>query len=256
MTRTRQRPLAGQVAVIAGGTGGIGYASAAALAGAGADVVLLTRGDTRAAERRAAELPGSGHGALQAHMADSASLNRAAEEVRARWGRANILVNAAGMTRPVPHRDLDGLDDALIDEIFVANWRGPFATIRAFAPLLRESGDALVVNISSIAASTGIGSNVAYCAAKAGLDIMAASLGRALAPEIRVLNVSPGVVDTDFVPGRDASFNERAAAGTPLRRVGTVEDIADAVLACATSLRYATGTVITIDGGRRLGAAG
>ena len=109
-------------------------------------------------------------------------------------GRADILVNTAGFTKPVKHGDLDALTDELIDEIMKVNWRAQFAAIRAFRTLLDESGDGLVVNVSSISASTGVGSNIAYCAAKAGLDVMAASLARALAPRIRVLNVAPGVV--------------------------------------------------------------
>jgi 3-oxoacyl-[acyl-carrier protein] reductase len=88
---------------------------------------------------------------------------------------------------------------------------------------------------------------------KAGLDVMTMSLGRALAPAIRVLNVSPGVVDTGFVPGRDSSFNDRAASTTPLRRIGQAQDVADAIVACATALRFATGTTIVVDGGRQLG---
>jgi 3-oxoacyl-[acyl-carrier protein] reductase len=247
------QPLSGQVAVIAGGTGGIGYATAKRLAAQGAKVVLLSRANLQEAQAMAAELPGSGHGAVQASIDDSASLRAAAESVRQQWGRTDILVNSAGMTKPVPHKDLDALDDALIDQVFVVNWRGPFATIRAFAPLLRESGNGLVVNVSSIAATTGIGSNVAYCAAKAGLDIMANSLGRALAPQIRVVSVSPGVVDTDFVPGRDASFNEKTAATTPLKRIGTTDDIAATIEACATTLKFVTGTTIQVDGGRHLG---
>lgn len=255
MNEKTQGPLDGQVAVIAGGTGGIGYASARRFATLGARVVLLSRSDLQAAQARAAELPGEGHGAVFAAIDDSASLRAAAAAVAERWGRADILVNSAGMTKPVPHKDLEALDDALIDEIFIANWRGPFATIRAFAPLLRASGNGLVVNVSSIAATTGIGSNVAYCAAKAGLDIMAASLGRALAPEIRVVSVSPGVVDTTFVPGRDAAWNEKQAATTPLKRIGTPDDIAAAVEACATTLKFVTGTTIQVDGGRHLGVA-
>lgn len=261
-------PLAGQVAVIAGGAGAIGYASALRLASQGARVVLLGRagGD---AHTKAAALPqplptsqpapgGSGtagHCAMDADLADSAALARAAAEVRERYGRADILVNSAGFTQAVPHADLDALDDGLIDAIFTANWRAPFAAIRAFAPLLRASGNGLVVNISSIAASTGIGSNVAYCAAKAGLDTMANSLGRALAPHIRVINVSPGVVDSHFVPGRDAAFNDKQASTTPLKRIGRPDDIAAAVEACATTLLFATGSVVRIDGGRHLGAA-
>jgi 3-oxoacyl-[acyl-carrier protein] reductase len=241
--------------VIAGGAGGIGYATAIRLARAGAQVTLLVRSDLQKAMARAAELPGKGHGAVVAAIDDSAALRCAAADVATHWGRVDILVNAAGMTKAVPHKDLDALDDDLIDQIFVANWRGPFATIRAFAPLLRASGNGLIVNISSIAATTGTGSNVAYCAAKAGLDVMAVSLGRALAPEIRVINVSPGVVDTTFVPGRDQSWNDKQAATTPLKRIGTPDDVAAAVEACATTLKFATGTTLQIDGGRHLGAS-
>ena len=263
---TQQLPLAGRVAVIAGGAGAIGYASAQRLARQGAAIVLLGRaGPGSDIEAKAAALPAPspafGHSAIDTDLADSAALLRAAAAVGKRYGRADILVNAGGFTQPVPHADLDALDDALIDAIFAANWRAPFAAIRAFAPLLRAvqlgqgQGQGLVVNISSIAASTGIGSNVAYCAAKAGLDTMANSLGRALAPHIRVLNVSPGVVDSHFVPGRDAAFNDKQASTTPLKRIGQPDDIAAAVEACATTLAFATGSVIRIDGGRHLGAA-
>lgn len=244
--------LSGKVAVILGGTGAIGFAAGETLARLGASVVLTGR-DADEAASAAAALPAGNHLAAVAEVADSASLRALADEVSHHYGRVDILVNTAGFTRAIPHADLDALDDALIDELFTINWRGQFAVIRAFAPHLRANGDGLVVNVGSIAGRTGQGSNVAYCAAKAGLDVMAMSLGRALAPHIRVLNVSPGVVDTAFVPGRDSGFNERAAKSTPLKRVGQAQDVADAIAACATSLRFATGTTIVVDGGRQLG---
>jgi NAD(P)-dependent dehydrogenase (short-subunit alcohol dehydrogenase family) len=163
-----------------------------------------------------------------------------------------VLVNTAGITQAVPHANLDALTDELIDQIFAVNWRAQFAAIRAFRALLESSGDGLVINVSSISGTTGQGSNIAYCAAKAGLDVMAASLGRALAPRIRVLNVSPGAVDTTFVPGRGADFNDKVAATTPLRRIGTPDDVASAIEACATHLTFSTGVTIVVDGGRRL----
>jgi 3-oxoacyl-[acyl-carrier protein] reductase len=136
--------------------------------------------------------------------------------------------------------------------MFAVNWRGQFATIRTFAPLLKASGDGLIVSISSIAGTNGIGSSVAYCAAKAGIDVMTKSLARVLAPEVRVLAVAPGVVDTGFVPGRAADFNAKTAATTPLKRIATVDDIASAIVACATQLGFATGTTFVVDGGRSL----
>jgi NAD(P)-dependent dehydrogenase (short-subunit alcohol dehydrogenase family) len=241
-------PLAGRVAVVCGGSGGIGAASARLLAGAGAAVVVGYHGNRAKAEAVAAGLPGTGHRALAAPMTDSAGLARLAQAL----DRADILVNAAGMTRPVPHGDLDGLTDELIDEVFRVNWRGPFAAIRALRPLLAASGDGLVVNVSSIAATTGVGSSIAYCGAKAGLDIMSVALARALAPRIRVLVVAPGVVDTDFVAGRTAEQNAKIAAGTPLQRVASTDEVARAVLACATHLTFSTGSIVQVDGGRHL----
>jgi 3-oxoacyl-[acyl-carrier protein] reductase len=190
--------------------------------------------------------------ALAADVASSASLIALRDAISQKFGRLHILVNAAGFTKAVPHADLEALDDDLIDRMFQVNWRGQFATIRTFAPLLKTSGDGLIVSISSIAALTGIGSSIAYCAAKAGIDVMTKSLARALAPNIRVLAVAPGVVDTAFVPGRSADFNEKVAAATPLKRVGQPEEIAAAILACATHLTFSTGTTIVVDGGRSL----
>lgn len=245
--------LDGKVAVIAGGTGAIGSASARRLAALGATCVLLfTNKSKNEAEAIADSLPGRGHLAVYAQITDSQTLRSAANLVQEKWGAVHILINSAGRTRQVPHSDLDSLTDELIDEMLQVNFRGVFATIRAFVPLLKKSGDGLIVNISSIGGFTGVGSNLGYVAAKAGIDVIGEALARVLAPTIRVLTVSPGVVDTSFVPGRGSDFNEKAAASIPLKRIGTADDIAAAVQACATSLRYATGTRIVIDGGRHL----
>ena len=244
--------LSGKAAVVIGGSGGIGAATARALAQAGAQVVATYRSDRAGAEALVGALPGDGHAALPAAVEDTATLAALADEVRRRFGRTDILVNAAGFTKPVPHGDLEALDDELIDRMFAVNWRGQFAAIRVFRPLLESAGTGLVVNVSSIAGLTGTGSNVAYCAVKAGIDVMTRSLARALAPKIRVLSVSPGVVDTDFVPGRDAAFNQKVAQTVPLKRIASPEDVADAILACATLLSYSTGSIVMVDGGRAL----
>jgi len=244
--------LDGKVAVVAGGTGAIGAATAHRLARLGARVVVLHRGDAAKAAPLLAGLAGSGHGSVVASITDSASLHAAAAAVLASHGRCDILVNSAGHTRAVPAADLDALDDALIDDIMAANFRGVIATLRVFLPMLRAHGDGLVVNVSSIAAFTGIGSNLAYVAAKAGIDAVGDALARALAPQVRVLSVSPGAVQSSFVPGRGAEFAAKTAAATPLGRIGLPDDVAAAVEACATTLRFATGTRIVVDGGRHL----
>ena len=244
--------LQGKVAVIAGGLGAVGRAAATRLARHGARVVLLHRRPEAELAQFLASLPGTGHFGVTADITDSPQLARAAERVRAEFGAIHVLVNTAGFTQPVPAHDLAALTDELIDGIFRSNWRGVFATIRAFHPLLEASGDGLVVNVSSIAAFTGSGSNIAYAASKAGLDVMGKALARALAPKVRVLTVSPGALDSGFVPGRGAEFNAKVAAATPLKRIGHAEDVAAAIEACATTLRFATGQVLVVDGGRSL----
>lgn len=254
-TRTfapRER-LDGDIVVITGGTGAIGLATAQRAAQLGARVVLLHRGGAGDAQPALRGLAGSSHFAVTASVTDSSSLSAAAEFVRKEAGNASVLINCAGFTKPVAAADLDGLSDQLIDDIFATNWRGTFAAIRAFAPQMKAAGDSVVVNVSSIAAFTGMGSNLAYSAAKAGTDALTKALAKTLGPQIRCLAVSPGVVDTGFVPGRDAAFNERVGQTIPLKRVGVADDVAAAIVACCTSLRYATGSIIVADGGRHLG---
>ncbi|MBR1204346.1 MULTISPECIES: SDR family NAD(P)-dependent oxidoreductase [unclassified Bradyrhizobium] len=244
-----------KVVLVVGGAGSIGAVSAKRFAELGARIAISHRDvpdEAAAAATVVQSLHGDGHAALIADVAQTATLKALRAEIERRFGRLDILVNAAGFTKPVPHADLDALDDDLIDRMFAVNWRGQFAAIRTFAPLLKASGDGLVVSISSIAGTNGIGSSIAYCAVKAGIDVMTKSLARVLAPEVRVLAVAPGVVDTGFVPGRGADFNAKTATTTPLKRIATAEDIASAILACANQLGFATGTTFVVDGGRSL----
>jgi 3-oxoacyl-[acyl-carrier protein] reductase len=252
MTTENTGALAGKVAVVTGGSNGIGAATVRRLAAAGARVVV---GYNKGAARAAAligEIAGDGHRAMRIPMEDSTQIRDAAPAVQNEFGRADILVNSAGFTRMIAHSDLDSLDDDLIDAILTASVRGPFSMIRAFVPLLRRLGDAVIVNVSSIAASYGTGSNIIYGASKAALDTMSMALARVLGPEIRVVCVSPGVVNTSFVPGRTQEMMDKAAAATPLKRAVEADDVALAIMACITHLKHTTGSVITVDAGRHL----
>ena len=252
MTLQRSDALAGKVALVTGGAGGIGAAIVRMLAAAGATVVVGYNESAASAEALAASLPGDGHRAMPAPVTDSARIDQLAADVESGFGRLDILVNCAGTTRFVAHADLDGLDDELIDRVLAVNVRGPIAMTRAFRKLLVQSGDGLIVNISSIAAVTAMGSNIAYCASKAAVDNLTRSLARALAPEIRVVSVSPGLVDTEFVKGLDQEWRDRQAAQTPLGRLSAPEEVANAVLAVATLLTFTTGSILAVDGGRPL----
>jgi 3-oxoacyl-[acyl-carrier protein] reductase len=157
------------------------------------------------------------------------------------------------VTRFVPHADLDALDDAIVDAILATNVRGPFACVRALRPLLARGAAGLVVNISSIAARTATGSNLMYCASKAALDNLTLSLARALAPQVRVVSVAPGLVDTPFIAGMDSRWRHEQASRTPLGRLAQAAEVARAVLALAVDFPFTTGAVIPVDGGRPLG---
>ena len=244
-----------RTAVVTGATGGIGSAIARRLANDGFAVVAGYHTAAERAEQLLADLPGSGHRAARISVLEPASLEELAGSLSAGGGALDVLVNCAGITRAVPHDDLDGLDDDLIDEIFATNWRGPFATVRALRPLLEAAATAVVINISSVAGVTGQGSNVAYCASKAALDSMTRSLGRALAPSIRVVSVSPGWVLGKYAERMPREVLDAQREATPLRRLATADDVAAAVSAAVNDLPFTTGSIITVDGGRPLGTS-
>ncbi len=244
--------LENKVALVTGATGGIGSEICRQLAAEGAKIIVTFRSDAEAATTLASSLEGNNHLVAKVVVNDSSSLAVLAKHIASHYGKLDILVNNAGITRLVAHDDLVALDDALFDEIFQVNVRGAFASVRAMKDLLLAAGEGLVVNISSVAARTGVGSNVAYCASKAAMDSMTRSLARALAPSIRVVSVAPGWVMGDYAKSMPEAYLEAQREATPLKRIAEASDVAKAVLAVATSLTFSTGCVIPVDGGRPL----
>jgi 3-oxoacyl-[acyl-carrier protein] reductase len=240
-----------KLALITGGSGGIGAAICHKLAKSGYRVVFTFNSNQSAAEQVLDSLEGTGHAMYQLNVEDSSAISALAEQVKETSQSLDLLVNCAGMTKFVPHNDLNSLNDELIDKIFRVNVRAPFAMVRAFEPALR-SARGCVVNITSIAAQTAMGSNVAYCASKSAVENMTRSLARALSPDIRVLAVAPGLVDTEFVKGLDDEWRDAQEQSTPLKRLANDEEVANAVFAAAELLTFSTGNTIAVDGGRPL----
>jgi 3-oxoacyl-[acyl-carrier protein] reductase len=244
--------LTGKCAIVTGGSNGIGAATVRMLAEAGTRVMIGYYNGADRAQALCASIPGAGHAIQQIRLEDKASTAAAARAVAEQFGRLDVLVNSAGFTKPIAHANLEALDEDFMDAMLAANVRGPYSMMRQCAPLLKASGDGVIVNVSSISGFTGSGSNIAYCASKAAIDTMTLSLARALGPEIRVMAVSPGAVATDFVAGRGRTELEKLAQATPLKKITEPEDVALAIMACITHLKASTGGRIIVDGGRFL----
>lgn len=248
---TNDNSMAGQVVIVTGGGGGIGSAICRRMAHAGAQVIVIDVQQEKAQDL-VNTLPGENHMVSDVSITDSAALKDLAGQIAARYGSVDLLVNNAGVTTPVAHDDLDGLSDEWIDRIFQINWRGSFACVRAFKDLLQAGDGGTIVNISSIAGTTGVGSNVAYCASKAAIDSMTRSLGRALAPKIRVVSVAPGWVLGEYAKRFDPAYLQQQVDLTPVGRLATAEDVAETVWAIASTLTLMTGNIVPVDGGRPL----
>ena len=244
--------LNNQVVLVSGGSNGIGADCVRQFAQQGATVVIGYHNGHDRAQALCQSLPGQGHTVMRVPLEDSAAHEAIAQAVQKTYGRLDVLVNSAGYTRRIAHNDLDTLTTELFNQLLCANAGGTFSLTRALMPLLTQSGAGLVVNVSSVSAFTGSGSNVAYCAAKAAMDTMTMALARAFGPAVRFVCVSPASVDTGFVEGRSREEIQKKALKSPLGRLVEPNDVALAVLACATHLKTATGTRIVIDGGASL----
>ncbi len=241
-----------KVALVTGGSGGIGSVICQELSRENYRVVINYNSNLGKAEATLKSLEGEGHAVFQASVTEREQLNEMADFVRKEYGRLDILVNNSGVTKPVPHDDLEALEDEWIDKIFQINFRGAFACIRAFKSLLQKGENSIVVNISSIAARTGVGSNVAYCASKAALDSMTRSLGRSLAPKIRVVSLSPGWVMGEYARTFPPEYIQEQMDKTPLARIADAGDVAKAVISIAENFTFSTGCIFPVDGGRPL----
>jgi 3-oxoacyl-[acyl-carrier protein] reductase len=242
-----------KVALVTGGSSGMGEASARLLCKRGWHVAIMFAKNRAEADRVAGDLNGL---ALQGDVAQDADCRRVAKAVLDHWGRIDALVNSAGMTKFVAHSDLEGLSAEDMLGIFRVNVVGPYQMIRACAQALKEARGS-VVNISSVAAILGTGSSVAYAASKAALETMTFSLARALGPEIRLNIVAPGYVRTPWqvaAHGAEgaADLERRFAERAPLKAAAEASDVADAITWLIEGARRVTGEIIYVDAGMHI----
>jgi len=251
--------LSGRSYIVTGASTGIGAATATLLAQHGANVAIsFARNEAAAAETAAACEAAGGEALLvQGDVAEDATCRRIAEATMSRWDRIDGLVNNAGMTKFVDHKNLDGLSAEDFQRIFAVNLIGVFQMTRAVAPHMKAAGQGAIVNVSSVAGVYGVGSSIAYVASKGALNSITLSLARALGPEIRVNAVCPGLVETGFWGDqvdaeRKRAIAEHYAATAALKRFSQPEDQARSILFFLDGDPNVTGQVMVSDSGMHL----
>ncbi len=248
--------LEGKAAIVTGGGTGVGHAASLLLADQGCDVLVNYSRSRDGAEATAAECEKRGVKsiAVRADVSQDDDCRAMVASADKAFGRVDVLLNNAGQTKFCAHDNLDGLDPADWQQIIGVNLVGPFLVTRAARDLLAagdEGGE--VVMTSSVAGLIGMGSSIAYCASKAGLNNLTVTLARALAPKIRVNAIAPGFIDGEWLQQGFGDAYEKIKQGfvdkTPLKRVATPETVAAGILSILTGPDLMTGHVVPHEGG-------
>jgi 3-oxoacyl-[acyl-carrier protein] reductase len=243
--------LEGKIALVTGGSGDIGGAIARRLGAEGAHVVVTYVGakDEATATVRDIEDGGSSASALQLDQRSPEAIEACIGEIADTQGRLDILINNAAWNIGIPFPDLDALTPEVWDRVLETNLRAPFLLARAAARLLKADGGGHIVNISSAGGISPGSSSIAYSSSKAGLNHLTRCLAVAMAPEVAVNCVAPGLVENTRMAKRlPEAIAEGARRQAVLGRVGQADDIASQVLTFVTS-RSITGQTVVIDGG-------
>lgn len=245
--------LRGKVALVTGGNGGLGQRICEALAREGVHLAVMYAQSREAAEGVARDIAARHQvnaTAFGCDITDRAAVEALITAITARFGQLDILVNDAAFNKAIPFPDLDGLTEEVWEKIMAVNLTGPMRLIKAVAPVMKAQGAGRIVNISSVAGLGPSGSSIAYAVSKAGLIHLTKCMAVALAPQVLVNCVAPGLLE-----GTRATANllpeqiQRSAAGALLGKAADKDDCAEMVVAmCRTGTM--TGQTVVIDAGR------
>lgn len=243
--------LSGRVALVAGGSRGLGREMVLAFAGAGADVVIASR-KLESCERLAQEVRAeTGRRALAhaCHVGRWEDVDRLADAAYAAFGKVDVLVNNAGMSPLYDH--VVNVSEELYDKVLAVNLKGPFRLTALVGTRMAAGAGGSIINVSSVGAIRPYGDIVPYAAAKAGLNAMTVAFAHTFGPKVRVNCIMPGTFLTDIT--RDwnlEEFNARHAVRFALRRAGEASEIVGAALYLASDASsYTTGSILKVDGG-------
>jgi 3-oxoacyl-[acyl-carrier protein] reductase/pteridine reductase len=248
MKAIQDKPLLGKSVLITGGAKRLGRASALALAAAGADVAITFNRSAREAQHTVVDVTAAGVRAfaLKCDITVEKSVRAMIKEAAKELGGIDILVNNAANYETV---EFERISVAQWDAIFASNARGPFLVTREALPHLRERRGK-VINMGSLGGLVPWPTHAHYCSSKAALHMLTKVMAKALAPEIAVNAVAPGMIDLGEQDAK--AFMRKMARVTPMKRNGTAEDIAQAVLFFAEAPHFITGQILAVDGGLSL----
>ncbi|HTC49386.1 MAG TPA: SDR family oxidoreductase [Candidatus Aquilonibacter sp.] len=254
MDKDEYKPLRGKACLITGAARRLGRASALALAHAGADVAITFRNSAREAQQTVVDLSSLGVRAfaLRCDITDEASVKSMMQEAGRELGRIDILVNNAANYETA---EFERLTVQQWDAIFASNTRGPFLVSREALKWMRRKRpgskqskvEAKIINMGSLGGLRPWATHAHYCSSKAALHMLTKVMAKALAPEIAVNAVAPGMIDLGEKSA--AAFMRRMAKQTPMQRNGRDDEIAAAVLFFATAPQFITGQILAVDGG-------
>ncbi len=242
--------LTGKVALVTGGSRGMGREIVRAYAQAGADVVIASRKleNCQALAREIESVHGRRALPVACHVGDWQACEGLAEAAYAAFGRVDVLVNNAGMS-PV-YDAIGDVSEALYDKVLDVNLKGPFRLSALIGSRMAEGAGGSIINVSSVAAIRPRGEIVPYAAAKAGLNAMTEGLARAFGPKVRVNCIMPGAFLTDIAKAWDMEQFAERAKSIALRRGGEPDEVVGAALYFASDASsYATGAILRLDGG-------
>lgn len=254
--------LSGKSTIVTGSAVGVGREIAILYGKEGADVIVNYSKSQADAEETAAQVRATGARVqvVQADVSVEADARRLVQSAVESFGRLDVLVNNAAITRFVDFPDLDGLTEDVWDVLYDTNVKGTFWCCREAANVMRrqQPGGGSIINISSMSGIRAVGSSIAYCCSKASVIHLTKCLARALGPDhIRVNAIAPGgISDTRWQANRTTPAPPPSgdpAAGTPMGRISNPADVADVALWLAYGAPLTTGDTITVDGGRGLG---
>ena len=237
--------MKGKSVLVTGGARRIGRAIAQAMAAAGADVAITYRSSVEDARQTLADLKARGVRALslRCDVRDERSAAAALRQVKMAFGGLDVLINNAGAYDTI---DFEQITTRQWDDMFATNTRGPFLMSRLAAPLLRER-KGRIINIASLGGLRPWASHAHYCSSKAALIMLTQVMAKALAPEVSVNCVSPGMISTGG--SQPTAFLRHVARKTPMKRAGTPAEVAAAVMFFASGPHFITGQVLGVDGG-------